>query len=338
MPDSRNVTISQVAKEAGVSIQTVSRVINRRPDVSVETRQRVEAIIARLGYRPNAIARGLASNRTRTLGLITADFSDYFFTQVISGAELEARKHGYFLMLGSTERNPKDEPEYIRLLTERHVEGVLFARPSSEPDERALIQLLRSRVPVVTTAYYLPGEDLTVVDVDNVEGGRSATRCLLSAGHTRIATIAGPETWKSVTDRMRGYREALQEAGLPFDPQLIARGDWSYSSGYRAMQELLARNVQFSALFAHNDQMAIGAIRALCEAGKRVPEDVSVVGYDDIPAAEFCNPPLTTIRQPMREVGAVATRMLLEAIERPEEYHSREVLLATELIVRSSCR
>src|SRR6185503_16418873 len=143
MASKDGITIMQVAHEAGVSTQTVSRVINHRPDVSPDTRERVQRVIDRLGYQPNAIARSLVSRRTRTLGLITADFSDYFFTQVIAGAEVEARQHGYYFMLGSTERNLQDEPEYIRLLTEHHVEGILFARPSTESDNHHLVNLLR---------------------------------------------------------------------------------------------------------------------------------------------------------------------------------------------------
>jgi len=330
------VTISQVAKEAGVSTQTVSRVINDRPDVSPDTRRRVQAAIARLNYQPNAIARSLASRRTRTLGLITADFSDYFFTQVIAGAEVEARQRGYFFMLGSTERNVQDEPEYIRLLTERQVEGILFARPSTEPDVRHLVGLLEEGVPVVTTAYHLPGKSLTVVDVDNVDGGRKATRCLTQAGHRRIGMITGSPHWKSVTDRSEGYRLALEEAGLSCDESLVESGDWSYESGYEGMLRLLGRCPDVTAVFSQNDRMAIGAMRALREAGRAIPEDVSVVGYDDVPAAAYSHPPLTTIRQPMQEVGALATRLLIELIDKPDT-ERREVLLTTELILRESC-
>jgi LacI family transcriptional regulator len=332
----KRLTIAEVAREAGVSSQTVSRVINNRPDVAPETRQWVQRVINRLGYQPNAMARSLASRRTRTLGLITADFSDYFFTQVIAGAEIEARKHGYFFMLGSTERNPQDEPEYIRLLTEYRVQGILFARPSTEPDHRHLVSLLRDGVPVVTTAYHLPDVELVVVDVDNFDGGLQATRYLLECGRRQVAMISGPPTWKSVNDRTRGYRQALTEAGLAFNANLIAEGDWSYRSGYQAMQGLLARSVSFSALFAQNDQMAVAAIRALREAGRRVPEDVAVVGYDDIPMAEYCDPPLTTIHQPMQEVGEVATRLLIQSIEQPGTVQG-EVLLRAEIVRRYSC-
>ncbi len=328
--------IKRVAQEAGVSTQTVSRVINNRPDVSPETRRQVQAVIERLGYQPNAIARSLVSKRTRTLGLITADFSDYFFTQVIAGAEAEARRQGYFFMLGSTQRNPEDEPVYIRLLTERHVEGILWARPSSEPDERPLTALLEEGVPVVTTAYHLANESLTVVDVDNVDGARQAVRCLLENGRRQIAMIAGPVTWKSVIDRRQGYVAALKAVGLGINTKLIAPGDWSYASGYQAARTLLAKGRSFDGLFAQNDQMAIGAIHALREAGKRVPEDVAVVGYDDIPVAEFSDPPLTTIRQPMCEVGQVATRLLIQAIEN-HGAPQKETLLQATLVKRQSC-
>jgi len=331
-----HVTIRDVAAAAGVSYQTVSRVINRRPDVAEETRRRVWQVIEELSYQPSAIARSLVSKRTHTLGLITADFSDYFFTQVIVGAEAEARKQGYFFMLCSTERNPDDEPEYFRLLTERQVDGILFARPSTEEDSRHILSLLRAEVPLVTTAYWLPGERLTVVDVDNVDGGLQATECLIGLGHLKIGMITGPAGWKSVNDRTEGHRLALERAGIPFDVSLIEHGDWSHQSGYEAMRRLLEKAPQITALFAQNDRMAIGAMRALGEAGRRVPDDIAVVGYDDIPAAAYCHPSLTTIRQPMQHVGEVATRLLIELINDPAA-ERKEVLLKTELIRRETC-
>ncbi|MDH7485874.1 MAG: LacI family DNA-binding transcriptional regulator [Anaerolineae bacterium] len=330
------VTIRDVAAAAGVSYQTVSRVINRRPDVAEETRRRVWQVIEELGYQPSAIARSLVSKRTHTLGLITADFSDYFFTQVIVGAEAEARKQGYFFMLCSTERNPDDEPEYFRLLTERQVDGILFARPSTEEDSRHILSLLRAEVPLVTTAYWLPGEKLTVVDVDNVDGGRQATECLIELGHRQIGMITGPAGWKSVNDRSEGYRLALERAGIPFDASFIEYGDWSYQSGYEAMRRLLQKAPPITALFAQNDRMAIGAMRALSEAGRRIPDDMAVIGYDDIPAAAYCHPSLTTIRQPMQQVGEIATRLLIELINDPAT-ERKEVLLKTELIRRETC-
>ncbi len=335
MATTKRATMEQVAREAGVSTQTVSRVLNNRPDVSPDTRERIKEIMRQLGYQPNAMARSLASRRTRTLGLITEDFGDFFFTQVIAGAEEEARKHGYLFMLGSTELNLQDEPEYIRLLSERHVEGFLFSRPNTESDNLQMVNLIRKGVPVVTTAYHLPGELCTVVDVDNITGGRLAARHLLAAGHERIGMISGPSRWKAVHDRAEGFSLELKSAGLTMNPALVGEGDWSHVSGYRTMQHLLAGGEPFSALFVHNDQMAIGAMRALREAGKRVPDDVSVVGYDDIPAAEYADPPLTTVRQPMREVGAIAARLLIQSVEQGERTGG-EVLLQPELVRRGS--
>ncbi len=332
----KRITQQDVAHLAGVSYQTVSRVMNNSPRVAPETRDKVMQVIAHVGYQPHAIARGLASNRTRTLGLITSDFSDYFFTQVIIGAEQEARHAGYFFMLGSTERNPADEPEYIRLLSQYSVDGFFFARPSTEEDNRHLIVLLHSGIPLVTTAYYLPGEPMRVVDIDNVDGGYCATSHLLGLGHRQIAMITGPRPWKSVNDRSEGYSRALRTKGLSRAEGLVAEGDWSLASGYRAMQQLLGRGVKFTALFAQNDQMAIGAMHALREAGWRIPDDVAVIGYDGIPASEFTWPPLSTMIQPMQEVGRMAARLLIETIEDPTT-PPREVLLRAKLICRATC-
>jgi DNA-binding LacI/PurR family transcriptional regulator len=256
---------------------------------------------------------------------------------VVAGAEAEARARGYHFILCGLEHELADEPAYVRLLTRRHVDGIFFVHPSTEEDNRHLARLLRDGIPMVTTAYEVPGERLTVVDVDNVTGGRQATGHLVARGHRRVATLTGPAGWQAAEDRAHGYTLALREGGIGVDPALVARGDWTYAGGYRAMRELLAREEPFSAIFIQNDEMAIGAMRALRERGLRVPGDISIVGYDDIAVAEYLDPPLTTVRQPMREVGALATRLLIEAIEEPDAA-PREVRLQTELISRASCR
>jgi LacI family repressor for deo operon, udp, cdd, tsx, nupC, and nupG len=331
----RKPTIRDVAAAAGVSYQTVSRVINERPDVADGTRRRVLEVIEQLDYQPSAVARGLASRKTHTLGLITQDFSDYFFTQVIVGAEAEARRHGYYFILGSTERNPDDEPEYLRLLAEREVDGILFARPSTEGDPQHVRWLIGRNTPLVTTSYSIPGEALMVVDVDNVDGGRQAAECLIEAGHKEIGMIAGPPAWKSVQDRSRGCAMALQAAGLALAPARIEHGDWSYGGGYWAMRRLLERGTRLTALFAHNDRMAIGAMRALREAQVDIPDDVALVGYDDTPPASYSYPPLTTVHQPMQEVGTVAVQLLLQMIEDPD-VERRETLLKPYLVHRAT--
>jgi len=331
----KHITINQVADEAGVSIQTVSRVINDRYDVSAETRQRVQEAITRLGYQPNAIARGLASRRSRTLGIVAYDFTDFFFTQVVTGAEQEARAQNYFFMLGSTNCGQGDEPKYLRLLTERHVEGVLFARAGSHNDNQHLQNLQKTGVPVVTTGYYLPDASFTVIDINNTQGGSKAVDFLIQNGHRQIAMITGPEQIKSVYDRSNGYRQALERAGILYDPDLVVEGNWLHRSGYQAMNDLLAAGKKFSAVFTQNDRMAIGAISALSQAGLHVPEDISIVGYDDVPEAEFASTPLTTVRQPMEEVGQIATRLLINHINNPDAAPT-QILLDTELIIRSS--
>ncbi len=337
MIENRHVTIKQVAHEAGVSIQTVSRVLNNRPDVSQETRQRVQKIIDNLSYQPYAIARGLATKRTYTLGLIASDFADYWFAQVVTGAEAEAHKHGYFFMLASTESNPQDEPKFLRLLTERHVEGILFVRANCPSDLDHLRNLQYSGVPVVSTGFYLPNSELSFIEVNNADGGQKATQYLLSLGHKRIAMITGPTELNSVKDRTRGYFQALEAAQIAPDPALVVSGEtWLHRSGYAAMKELLRRGTQFTAVFAHNDRLAKGAISALDEAGMQVPRDVSIIGYDDIPEAEFGNPPLTTIRQPMKEVGEAAANLLIRLIE-DANATPQQKLFNTELVIRSSC-
>ena len=332
----KHVTIKQVAEKAGVSIQTVSRVLNDRPDVSEETRRRIRNIIDQMGYQPFAIARGLASNRTYTLGLVTVDFSDRWFSQVVTGAEKEAHEHGYFFMLGSSAGNPEDEPKFLRLLAQRHVEGVLFIRASFLEESEHLIRLKETGIPVVISGYALPDSGVAVVDVDNVGGGRKATEYLLGLGHKRIAMLTGPSDWNSARDRREGYIQALQANGVSPDPELIIEAAWLHRDGYLGMQMLLEKKVPFSAVFAQNDRLARGAISALHQAGLRVPEDVSVIGYDDVPEAEFSDPPLTTIRQPMKEIGQAATRLLIQMIENPETSPT-QVLFDTELVVRSSC-
>lgn len=333
--EARKPTIRDVAAAAGVSYQTVSRVINDSLRVAPDTRRRVLEVIEELGYQPSAVARGLASRRTHTLGLITQDFTDYFFTQVIVGAEAEARRRGYYFILGSTERNPDDEPEYLRLLTEREVDGILFARPSTEGDPQHVRWLIDRNTPLVTTSYSIPGQALMVVDVDNIDGGRQAGECLIEAGHQDTAMITGPSHWKSVQSRTQGCVMALEAAGLQHDPAWTEHGDWSYESGYWAMRRLLERIPHLTALFAHNDRMAIGAMRALREAGKTIPDDIALVAYDDTPAAAYADPPLTTIHQPMQEVGKVAVQLLLRMIEDPD-IERKETLLKPYLVRRAS--
>jgi len=328
----RQPTIRDVAERAGVSHQTVSRVINGHELVSGATRERVERAIRDLNYVPSPIARGLISNRTHSIGLVSSAISDQFFGEVAAGAEAEARRCGYYLVIASVEEHAEaDERAYLRLMLERRVEGLIVARPRLPI---SVDQVSLQQVPVVAIASAeAPG--LTVVDVDNRGGGRDAVAYLLAQGHRRIATITGPMEWCSSQHRLEGYREALAAAGVGPEPSLVEQADgWDPVDGQLAMGRLLTRGVSFTALFAYSDLIAIGAIQELRTRGLRVPEDVSIVGYDDIRVAAYVDPPLTTIRQPTREVGERAASLVLDAIA--HGVRSETTLLPTQLVVRRS--
>jgi len=331
----RPPTIRDVAARAGVSHQTVSRVINDSPRVTEATRERVLSAIRDLAYVPSPMARGLTTNQTRSIGVVADDVSDHFFARVVAGAEAEARRRGYYLMIGSVE--PDDEEiGYLRLMLERRVEALILARPSVPLDEADLDAARSAGVPLVAVG----SSDLQgvpVVDVDNRQGGYDATRHLLEAGHRRIATIVGPAGWPSAAARFEGHRQALREAGVADDQQLVAHAaDWGLESGQAAAAALLERGADFTALFAHSDLIALGAIRGLRDAGLRVPDDVSVVGYDDLPVAAYVEPALTTVHQPMGEVGARAAGIVLDRIAGGAEPEPATQLLPAVLVARES--
>jgi DNA-binding LacI/PurR family transcriptional regulator len=331
----RPVKIKDVADEAGVSTMTVSRVLNKPEVVSEDTRIRVQETIRRLGFYPNAIARSLKARRTYALGLVTVDLTDSFFTNLTAGAEAEARRQGYRLVLSSTEHIVQDEPDFVRLLAEQQVDGILIIRDAVAVQNDPLVNVLNIGIPIVTTGYHFPHPNLEVVDVDNVDGGYKACRFLLECGHRKIGMITGPTFHKSVKDRMEGYHKALAEYGLDFAPSYICEGDWSSPSGYIAMKELLDRQLSFSAVFVQSDAMAIGAYRAIYDSGFRIPEDISVIGYDDLPVVEYIYPPLTSMRQPVRQIGELAVKILIRKIN-GESTVVDPVILQAQLIERCS--
>jgi LacI family transcriptional regulator len=332
----KRATIRDVAALAAVSHQTVSRVINDQTSVAGPTRIRVLAAIEQLGYVPSPLARGLISNRTHTLGMVTADVSDGFFARAVAGAEAEARRRNYYLIVGSVDESPGDEEGagYLRLMLDRRVEGLILARPGVVLAGDQLESATRAAIPLVSIgSSALPG--FTVVDVDNRQGGFDATAHLLELGHRTIATIVGPREWPSAEARLAGYRAALRDAGVPDDDGLVESApDWGLDSGYAATDRLLAHGRPITAIFAHSDFIALGAIRRLRSEGLRVPDDVSVIGYDDLPVAGYLDPPLTTVHQPMREVGAFAAGVLLDRIAGGTDEGPH--LLSAQLVVRES--
>ena len=332
----RRATIRDVARLAGVSHQTVSRVINDHRAVAEPTREKVEEAIRLLGYVPSSMARGLASNRTHTIGLVSTDISDYFFAQAAGGAEVEARRHGYYLLIASVEEHAEpDERAYMRLMLERRVEGLIIARPKLPISPDRLRPRNAPRVPLLAIGAG-PTLGLTVVDVDNRRGGLEATSLLIDLGHRSIATICGPSVWPSAHARLEGYRHALADGGVPYEERLVESAPgWGLASGQKAAARLLTRGVRFTAIFAQSDLLAIGAIKELRAHGIGVPEEVSVVGYDDIPVASFVDPPLTTVHQPMTEVGKRAVSLVLHAVGKDEAEPTVD-LLPVRLVIRDS--
>jgi DNA-binding LacI/PurR family transcriptional regulator len=313
----------------------VSRVINNKDEVSPETRARVLAAVEELGYRPSAVARSMVAGRTCTLGCISPNLTDYTFACIIESAQAEARRQGYFILTGSAPTEADVEPLLEEML-HRQVDGLLVINPHADDRHRHFLPLVEKGMAVVYLNNTPQDEPVSSIRCDDHEGGYQATRYLIGLGHTAIATLVGPDNEECTFDRLAGYRQALAQAGLDFDSALTASGDWSATSGYQATQRLLATGQPFSAVFAQNDRMAVGSIRALQEAGRLVPDDVSVIGFDDIPLASYFDPPLTTLRQPMEESGRRAARLLIETIQNPDR-PPELVLTHARLIERASC-
>ena len=334
----KGATIRDVARRARVSHQTVSRVINGRESVTAETRDRVVRAIRELEYVPSAVARSLSSQRTHTLGMVTTDVSDHFFAEAVAGAEAEARKRGYFLIIGSIEEGSEDdERTYLRLMLERRVEGLIVAVPRLRLAEDDLLADAVARIPTVLVASDIDLAGADHVDIDNRRGGHEATAYLAAQNHRFIATITGPLDWPSARARLDGYRDALRDAGISADRSLVEPCvDWGLDSGRRAAERLLESAPRLTAIFAQSDLLALGAIAALRGRGMRVPEDVSVVGFDDIPVSSVFDPPLTTVRQPMREVGELAARLIGDRASSPRKTKGARHMLRAPLVIRGS--
>jgi DNA-binding LacI/PurR family transcriptional regulator len=333
----KRATIRDVARRAKVSHQTVSRVINGHESVTTETRERVGRAIRELEYVPSAVARSLTSSRTHTLGMVTTDVSDHFFAEAVAGAEAEARKRGFFLIIGSIEPGSEDdERTYLRLMLERRVEGLIVAVPRLRLSDDDLLAQAASRLPTVLVASDIELPGAHHIDIDNRQAGHEATQYLHAQGHRRIATITGPLDWPSARARLDGYRDALRRAGVASATMVEPCLDWGLDSGRRAAERLLVASERPTAIFAQSDLLALGAISALRAHGVRVPDDVSIVGFDDIPVAQVFDPPLTTLRQPMREVGQLAARLVSEHAAARRSSETRRHVLRAPLIVRGS--
>jgi LacI family transcriptional regulator len=338
---SRQITISEVAKEAGVSSQTVSRVINNRQEITPETRQHVQEVIKRLGYQPNAIARSLSLRRSHTLGVVTSGLEYYGPSHILIGVEQGANQQGLSILLNLIHQ-PENENigPIVNGLISRQVEGIIWAVPQIGNNRSWFQEIIpQLTIPVVFLSTQ-PGGDLNVVEIDNRSGAYMATEHLLKKGYRKIGLITGPLSWWAASERQRGWQDALATAGIPFRESQIVEGNWSAESGEQGLHALLAKFPDVEAVFASNDQMALGLMRAARTLGKRIPEDLAVVGFDDIPESAFYYPPLTTVRQGLYELGqaAVKTFMKLRQSEQRDESipTAQTVWLQPQLVVRES--
>lgn len=332
-----NLTLEEIGKRAGVSRSTVSRVINNHSSVSPDVRQRVLQVIEETGYQPHAAARSLAAQRTRVIGLVVprsvqAFFADPFFPRLIQGIAQACNARDYTLSLFMFHTEEEEQDLYPRVLSRGLIDGVIIS--SSLEDDPLIPRLLESRMPFVIQGRPLVRSAVNYVDVDNTVGAHNAVTHLIRLGRRQIGHIAGPLNSGVGRDRRQGYVNAHLGRGLPLNEALIVEGDFSETGGYLATRQLLNRGVD--AIFAASDTMAFGALRMLREMGRRVPDDVALVGFDDLEAAALTQPPLTTVRQPIRQTGIAAVETLLDILENGSEPIQR-VILPTQLIIRQSC-
>lgn len=331
-------TIEDIARLASVSRSTVSRVLNDHPSVRPTVRDRVLSIIKEHGYAPQAAARHLVTQRTRLIGVLFPRSTEYLLANPIfasfgQGIGQMCAQRGYLAMLSLGLRD-MDERMLFDMLRSRHFDGIVFI--SSESHDPLPFFLKEAHIPYTRIGHDPEGDDEAFVDVDDVEAAYKAVKHLTTLGHQRIAIIEGPSGEVCIPKRYNGYEKALQEAGLAVDPSLVKVGDWRHTSGKEAMEHFLQLEKPPTAIFSCNDMMAAGALHAIYEHGLRVPEDIAIVGFDDIPQTKVIIPPLTTIRQPNEEMGSKATEMLIDRLE-GKDGQPAQVIFPTTLVVRQSC-
>ncbi len=322
--------IRDVARLAGVSVATVSRALSNPEKVSPESLAKVHKAIAEVGYRPNMLARNFRSARAYAVVVLVPDIANPFYSLFIRALEDRAHQKGYAVLLGDTRGTPEREIEYIRRVETRLADGIVQLRPSSEKSQNNI----PPDVPCVNACgcEYTTGP---AIRIDNRGAAKSMVNYLISLGHKRIGVISGLKDNPHAIDRLQGYKEALADAGIPFEKDLIAEGDFTMWSGLNAAFQFCNMKNRPTAIFSMNDEMAIGAMQTLKNQGIKIPEDMSVTGFDDIAYAKYSDPSLTTISQPAEEMGKMAMDMLLKVIE-GEPLSQRECVLPTEFIIRKS--
>ena len=327
------VTMRDVAESAGVSVTTVSHVINNTRNVNPSTRQRVEQSMHRLGYQPNVLARSLRKGETHTIGIILPDSTNPYFAEVVRGIEDSSFSQGYSVILCNSDNDLAKERLYANVLLEKQVDGIIMVAAGSSGEN--ILHLQARHVPLVLVDRRVPDIEADYVFADNQQGGSLATGHLIDLGHRAIACITGPLGVQLSSERISGYRQALETAGINIREEWIVEGDFQFQSGNDAARVLFENEPVPTAIFACNDLMAIGAYRYTQEKGYHIPKQLSIVGFDDVSLAAYTNPPLTTVRQFKHEMGSLAARLLLERMIQ-RDLAPRLELLGTEIIIRGS--
>ncbi|SNX54624.1 LacI family DNA-binding transcriptional regulator [Thermoanaerobacterium sp. RBIITD] len=326
------ITIKDVAKEAGVSVATISRVLNNSPGVSDETRKMVLSVIKRLNYNPNLLGRNLRRMETKMILVLLPTISNPFYARIVKGIEDVAQKNGYGVMLCNTDSDVKRERMYLELLKNRLSDGVIFMAP--EIDEGELNEI-GEKFAAVQCCEYKEGANVSHVSIDNFKAAYKAVKHLIGLGHKDIGLISCKNNFLSTKQREEGYKKALIDFGIEFNPQYVRYGDYSFKSGFRATKSLLADADKITAIFAISDIMAIGAIKAANENGLKIPDDIAIVGFDNISFAPMYNPSLTTISQPKYDIGCTAMELLIKQIKERGD-NKENIILEHELIIRES--
>ncbi len=334
--ENKSPTMKDVAKLAGVSISTVSHVINKTRYVEPETREKVYQAIKTLGYRPNILASSLRKRVTNTIGLIISNITNLFYPEVVRGVEDYLAKYNYNLILCNSDENVEKEKNYIEVLFSRRVDGLIIT-PSKSSETRENLDLFREKnIPIVLVDRKIEGLEEDVVLADNMEGTYEAISYLISLGHKKIGIITGPLDTTTGCERLEGYLKALEDKGLKKDDNLIYEGDFKEEGGYKGVEALLNISNPPTAIFTSNNLMALGALKKVTELGLKIPQDLSLISFDDMDWFPYFSPPLTAVYQPAYELGETAVKLLFERLKRGRKKR-KEVRLPTKLIIRESC-
>jgi len=330
-----SVTIKDVARESGVNVSTVSRALNNSYGVHDKTRKHVLEVARRINYRPNPVARGLVTGRLPTIGLVVSDIRNPFFAEVARGAEDAAHRAGRDLVLCNSDLKAEKQMGYFDSLLAKQVDGIVMnsvaALSRAQQD-----QLRAANVPIVLLNRTSIHRSFSSVLGDNLQGGEIAGNYLIDLGHTKVGHITGPRAHGNLTDRAKGFRKAFHDRGLP-EPEVIC-GEHTFTGGYKSANHLLGSEGKITAIFAGNDVLAFGCIRAAIEKGIRIPDDLSIIGFDNVEMSQVTNPPLTTVDQPKYEIGKAAIEMLLNMIGKDGIREPEHRVIGVHLVERQSCR